>query len=77
MDRAENSGRCMDHNPQQELERFIEYKDEDAGNIVVYVNPKHTSQRCSKCGHVNKNKKHELEFKCRKRNFKLKANLKA
>ncbi|MGC8585722.1 MAG: zinc ribbon domain-containing protein, partial [Thermoplasmata archaeon] len=46
-------------------------------HIVVYVNPKHTSQRCSKCGHVNKNNKHGLEFKCRKRNFKLKDNLKA
>ncbi|MGC8691813.1 MAG: zinc ribbon domain-containing protein [Thermoplasmata archaeon] len=44
---------------------------------MVYVNPKHTSQRCSKCGHVNKNNKHGLEFKCRKRNFKLKDNLKA
>ena len=40
-----------------ELEKFIEYKAEDEGKIVVYVNPKHTSQRCLRCGYTDKNKR--------------------
>ncbi|MGC8585574.1 MAG: zinc ribbon domain-containing protein [Thermoplasmata archaeon] len=42
---------------------FIEYKAEDAGKIVVYVNTKHTSKKCSSCGYINKNNRHGLVFK--------------
>ncbi|MGC9166269.1 MAG: IS200/IS605 family accessory protein TnpB-related protein, partial [Thermoplasmata archaeon] len=41
-----------------ELERFIEYKAEDAGKTVVYINPKHTSYKCSRCGYTDKNNKY-------------------
>ncbi len=31
---------------------FIAYKAEEAGREVITVNPRHTSQRCSQCGHT-------------------------
>ena len=31
---------------------FIAYKAEEAGREVITVDPRHTSQRCSQCGHT-------------------------
>lgn len=48
-----------------QLRRFIEYKAKLAGVPVVYVNPKYTSQTCSKCGHRDKkNRPTRDDFKC-------------
>ncbi|MGC8565237.1 MAG: RNA-guided endonuclease InsQ/TnpB family protein, partial [Thermoplasmata archaeon] len=60
-----------------ELERFIEYKAEDAGKNVVYVNPKHTSQKCSRCGYINKNNRYGSVFKCKNCGYELNADLNA
>ncbi|PYB67453.1 hypothetical protein DMB44_09140, partial [Thermoplasma sp. Kam2015] len=60
-----------------ELQKFIGYKAEDAGKMVVYVNPKYTSQKCSKCGYVNKNNRHGSVFKCLNCGFELHADLNA
>jgi len=60
-----------------ELQKFIEYKAEDAGKTVIYVNPKYTSQRCSKCGYVDKNNRHGSVFRCRNCGFELNADLNA
>lgn len=60
-----------------ELQKFMEYKAEDVGKIVLYVNPKHTSQKCSKCGYVDKNNRHGSVFKCINCGFKLNAYLNA
>ena len=35
-----------------QLLSFVAYKAEDAGRDVIAVDPRHTSQRCSQCGHV-------------------------
>jgi putative transposase len=35
-----------------QLLSFIAYKAEEAGRDVITVDPRHTSQRCSQCGHV-------------------------
>ena len=48
-----------------ELQNFIEYKAEDLGKTVIYVNPKHTSQKCSRCGYINKRNRDGAEFKCK------------
>ncbi|MGC8980067.1 MAG: RNA-guided endonuclease InsQ/TnpB family protein, partial [Thermoplasmata archaeon] len=60
-----------------ELQKFIEYKAEDAGKIVVYVNPKYTSQRCSRCGYIDKNNRHGSVFRCKNCGFELNADLNA
>jgi transposase, IS605 OrfB family, central region len=60
-----------------ELQKFIEYKAKDAGKTVIYVNPKYTSQRCSKCGYVDKNNRHGSVFKCINCGFELNADLNA
>jgi len=60
-----------------ELQKFIEYKAQDLGKTVVYVNPKYTSQRCSKCGYVDRNNRKESIFKCKNCGFELNADLNA
>jgi putative transposase len=40
-------------------------KAESAGRVVVAVNPRHTSQRCSQCGHTaDGNRLSQAEFRC-------------
>ncbi|MGC8691756.1 MAG: zinc ribbon domain-containing protein [Thermoplasmata archaeon] len=56
---------------------FIEYKAEDTGKIVVYVNTKHTSQKCSKCGYIDKNNRYGSVFKCKNCGYELNADLNA
>lgn len=50
-----------------QFRQMLEYKAELNGQKVIVVNPKHTSQTCPKCGHVekaNRNKKLHT-FKCK------------
>ncbi|WP_425057662.1 IS200/IS605 family transposase ISClte2 [Sporomusa carbonis] len=44
------------------LAQYIEYKATLAGIKVEYVNPKHTSQKCPKCGELNK--ANDRKYKC-------------
>jgi IS605 OrfB family transposase len=58
------------------LQFMLRYKAEAKGCLVVMVDPKHTSQRCSRCGHVEKgNRKHQGLFECKKCHFTLNADL--
>lgn len=57
-----------------ELQSMIEYKAEREGIKVRYVNPAYTSQKCSKCGHVDKaNRQTQAQFKCVECDFELHA----
>jgi putative transposase len=48
-----------------QLVSFIAYKAEDAGRDVITVDPRHTSQRCSQCGHTAAaNRVSQAEFRC-------------
>jgi putative transposase len=49
-----------------QLLRCIAYKAEHAGRELIAVDPRHTSQRCSCCGHVaQENRLTQAEFRCR------------
>jgi putative transposase len=48
-----------------QLRSFIEYKARMAGIPVVVVDPKHTSQQCSACGHIARsNRRTQTRFSC-------------
>jgi putative transposase len=44
--------------------RYIVYNAEDAGREVIAVNPRHTSQTCHTCGHVDGEDRHGSVFRC-------------
>ncbi len=49
-----------------QLKGFIEYKAEGRGCTVVAVDPRHTSQMCSCCGHMARNnRRSQGRFVCR------------
>lgn len=60
------------------FQKFIEYKMLWRGGKVVYVDPKYTSQKCSKCGYISKdNRRSQSVFKCIKCEYELNADLNA
>jgi putative transposase len=59
-----------------QLRGFVADKAEAAGSIVVAVDPRHTSQRCSKCGHVHRrNRSTQSIFRCRECGYEVNADL--
>jgi putative transposase len=60
-----------------EFERFLQYKCESIGKTVVFVNPMHSSQRCSKCGHTERANRRGSNFKCKNCRFSVHADLNA
>ena len=60
-----------------QLELFIAYKAENKGKIIIEINPRYTSQRCSRCGFVHKWNRHGLRFRCGNCGFELNADLNA
>jgi len=60
-----------------QLGNFLDYKAEDFGKMVTKVDPRYTSQRCSKCGHTERTNRCGSRFKCKKCGFELNADLNA
>jgi len=61
-----------------QLERFVIELCETHGKSVLFVNPKYTSQRCSRCGYVSKkNRRNQSRFHCVGCGFELNADLNA
>jgi|SRR5579859_3308491 len=57
---------------------FIGYKAEERGCTVAGVDPRHTSQRCSCCGHIARtNRRSQSVFKCRTCGYHLNADVHA
>lgn len=58
-----------------QLQQFIEYKAKKEGILVAYVDPYHTSQTCSKCGHYEEGQRLEQAiFKCKNPECNFEAN---
>ena len=61
-----------------DLQTKIEYKAKEKGINVVKISPKYTSQRCSKCGHIEKeNRLEQKTFECKSCGFKTNADYNA
>lgn len=61
-----------------DLQQKIEYKAKEHGIEVRYINPKYTSQRCSKCGYIDKeNRENQKTFACKKCEFETNADYNA
>lgn len=61
-----------------DLQTKIENKAAEAGIKVVYIDPKYTSQRCSKCGYIHKdNRPTQENFKCINCGFQANADYNA
>jgi putative transposase len=53
---------------------MVAYKAEEAGRELILVNPRHTSQRCSSCGHTEAaNRPTQERFACRACGLELNA----
>jgi IS605 OrfB family transposase len=64
--------------PYYDLQQKIEYKAHEAGIQVVYIKPDYTSQRCSKCGHIERdNRTEQATFECKSCGFKTNADFNA
>lgn len=60
------------------LKQFVAYKSEEMGIAVVGVDPRHTSQTCSRCGDRHRrNRKSQSLFRCRTCGYSLNADLNA
>ena len=61
-----------------QLRSFLEYKAEDKGCQIVAIDPRHTSQRCHKCGHIERgNRKTQSLFQCKGCGYRHNADLQA
>ena len=57
---------------------FLTYKGQERGITVVKIDPRHTSQTCSRCGHqARNNRRSQSLFLCRKCGYCLNADLNA
>jgi putative transposase len=76
--RCTKTKRRMHSWPFASLKAKIEYKAVERGCTVVAVDPRHTSQACSRCGHTARNNRRSRSvFICRKCGFHLNADLNA
>ncbi|EFH84380.1 RNA-guided endonuclease InsQ/TnpB family protein [Ktedonobacter racemifer] len=61
-----------------QLYGFIAYKAQERGIAVERVDPRHTSQTCSQCGHqARNNRRSQAVFHCRSCGYQLNADLNA
>src|SRR5262249_15899311 len=81
-DRTEQKGRASRRRHHSwsfaQFQGFLAYKAEDRGMRVVKVDPRHTSQTCSRCGFQHRaNRRSQALFHCRVCGFRCNADLNA
>jgi putative transposase len=61
-----------------DLRQKIEYKAKEVGINVVLIDPNYTSQRCNKCGYIDKeNRESQKSFVCKECGFEINADFNA
>ena len=75
--RGKNFNRKLNNWSFYQLEQFIRYKAEALGKQVVSVDPRYSSQKCSKCGHTYKGNRDGSSYRCRNCGFQIHADLNA
>ena len=60
-----------------QLAQFLEYKAEALGKTVLYIDPRYSSQKCSKCGDIRKSNRKGPSFHCKNCGFQIHADLNA
>jgi len=59
------------------LQQYVRYKALEFGINTVFVEAKYTSQRCSKCGHIEASNRDGLNFVCKHCSYSLNADYNA
>jgi len=59
------------------LQNFVQYKALENGIDVWFVEPKYTSQRCSRCGHIGSSNRKGISFICKHCDYSLHADYNA
>ncbi len=60
-----------------QFRQFLTYKAENRGKQVILVDPRYTSQRCSKCGFVHKSNRNKGIFHCKSCGFHISSDYNA
>jgi IS605 OrfB family transposase len=76
-DKGKKFNRKLGNWSHYQLGNFIQYKAEERSKPTIEVDPRHTSQKCSKCGHTERSNRKGSRFKCKKCGFELNADLNA
>ncbi len=77
MDKGRRFNKKLGNWSYYQLGNFIQYKAEELGKNTIKVNPRHTSQMCSQCGHTERSNRKGSQFKCMTCGFELNADLNA
>ena len=68
----------LQHWTYYDLQQKIEAKAKEYGIKIIRIDPKYTSQRCSKCGNIDRNNRPtQKDFRCTKCGFKANADFNA
>lgn len=75
--KGKNFSRKLNNWSFYQLAQFLEYKAEAIGKTVIYVDPRYSSQKCSKCGDIKKSNRKGSSYHCKECGFQIHADLNA
>jgi IS605 OrfB family transposase len=75
--KGKNFNRKLNNWSFYQLAQFLEYKAEALGKQVIYIDPRYSSQKCSKCGDIRKSNRKGNSYHCKACGFQLHSDLNA
>lgn len=75
--RGKEGRKAMSSWPHYQLGEFTKYKIEDLGKFYAKIDPAYTSQRCSRCGNIDKNARKKSMYRCKVCGLVMHADLNA